>query len=278
MRVMQTYHTTRLRQPIRLIATDLDGTLLRPDGTISSGTYTILQEIQKAGIIVVLVSARPPRVLHKIARASGIIGLAICCNGAIIYDLDQEIIIQHAPLMPELAARLIQTLREKIPNLCFACECGLEFKCEPDFYSLNPVKEQISPHIADALTFCNEPITKLIMLHATYSAEELSALTTQIIGEQVTVTHSGSPFLEISAVGVHKAWALTALCEKLEITADEVVAFGDMPNDLSMLRWAGHGVAMANAHPLVKEEANEVTLSNAEDGVARVLERILLHI
>src|SRR5690348_978874 len=95
--------TPKAMRPIRLIATDLDGTLLRPDKTISQYTYTTLQRLQAAGIVVVLISARPPRVVRKIAQEIGSTGLAICCNGAITYDLDQEKIIQHTPISPKLA-------------------------------------------------------------------------------------------------------------------------------------------------------------------------------
>ena len=274
MEIPHIYHSNSHSQSVRLVASDLDGTLLRPDGTISIRTRAVLQDIQQAGITVVLVSARPPRILSKIAQIAGITGLAICCNGAIVYDLDQEAIIQHMPLSTELAVYLIQRLRREIPDLCFACESGLTFKCEPDFYRFRPIQEQLLPYIDHALAFCNEPITKLMAFHPTYTAEELSKLTTHLLGVEVTVTHSGSPFLEISAAGVHKASALASLCEDLQIAAAEVIAFGDMPNDLSMLCWAGHGVAVANAHPLVQEEANEITLSNADDGVAFVLERL----
>ncbi len=96
-----------------------------------------------------------------------------------------------------------------------------------------------------------------------------------IAGETVTITHAGAPYLEISARGVHKGWALEALCARLGIPAEHVVAFGDMPNDLPMLQWAGCGVAMANAHPDVLAAADVVTRSNEEDGVAMVVERLL---
>lgn len=276
-----TKHTTpATTKPIRLIATDLDGTLLRPDKTISQYTYTILQRIQTAGIVVVLISARPPRVVRKIAQEIGIAGLAICCNGAITYDLNQEMVVQHAPLSPKLALRLIQRLRQELPGLSFACESPSQFKCEPHYLRLcsTPKHKQSAFHVTDALAFCNEPLTKLIALHPNYSPEELGRLTAHITGEEASVVHSGAPFIEISAAGVTKAWALAKLCDQLGITAQEVMAFGDMPNDLSMLQWAGHAVAVANAHPQVQHAVNEITYSNAEDGVALVLERHLSQI
>jgi Cof subfamily protein (haloacid dehalogenase superfamily) len=264
-------------RPIRLIATDLDGTLLRPDNTISQYTYTTLQRIQAAGIVVVLISARPPRAIRKIAQKIGITGLAICCNGAITYDLDQEKIIHHAPISPELAFHLIKKLRQALPDLSFACESPSQFKCEPRYLHLcaTPKHKHGAYHVTDALAFCDEPLTKLIALHPTYSPEELGRLTAHITGTDAIVVHSGAPFIEISAAGVTKAWALARLCEQLSIAAQEVMAFGDMPNDLSMLQWAGHAVAVANAHPQVRKAVKEITRSNVENGVALVLERLL---
>jgi len=261
---------------IRLVATDLDGTLLLPDGTVSARTHAVLQRVQEAGVTVVLVSARPPRVLRQIAHALDINGLAICCNGALVYDLDSDTIVQHWPLSSTLARRLVVTLREALPDLSFAGECGLEFVCEPDFYRLSSLKGKITMYIDDALSFCNQPLTKLIALHSTCTVDELHQCVVSLVGEEVIVTHSGAAFLEISAAGVTKASTLAALCGERGIASDEVVAFGDMPNDISMLRWAGRGVAVANAHPQVLAGADEITHSNVEDGVALVLERLLL--
>jgi Cof subfamily protein (haloacid dehalogenase superfamily) len=265
----------QVQQTIRLVATDLDGTLLLPDGTVSSRTHEVLQRVQEAGMIVVLVSARPPRVLREIAQTLDITGLAICCNGGLVYDLDADNIVQHWPLSPVQARHLITILRSTFSNLMFACECGLEFACEPDFYRLSPIAEKKAMYIDDVLSFCNQPLTKLLALHSTYGVEDFHRHVTSLLGEEVIVTHSGASFLEISAAGVTKARALATLCEQHGITADEVVAFGDMPNDLSMLRWAGYGVAVANAHPLVQASADAITRSNSEDGVAIVLEELL---
>jgi Cof subfamily protein (haloacid dehalogenase superfamily) len=263
------------QQTIRLVATDLDGTLLRPDGTVSSRTHEALQRVQDAGMTVVLVSARPPRILREIARALDISGLAICCNGALVYDLDGDTIVQHWPLSATLARRLITILRNTFSNLMFACECGLEFACEPDFHRLSLIMEKKAVYIDDALSFCNQPLTKLLALHSTYEVEDFHRHVSSLLGEEVIVTHSGASFLEISAAGVTKARALATLCEERGITPDEVVAFGDMPNDLSMLNWAGYGVAVANAHPLVRASADAITRSNSEDGVAVALEELL---
>ena len=262
------------RRHIRLIATDLDGTLLRADETISERSRQALERAQAAGITVVLATGRPPRTMRSIAASAGLTGLAICANGAITYDLGQETIVQHVRLAPEIAILLVEQLRILAPGVCFAVEHGLEVSMEPAYLALRERSPQGQPLLDDALALCRLPMTKLIARHPALEAEALSRLAQTIAGAHVSATYAGLPIAEITAAGVDKAWALAALCERLGISAAEVIAFGDMPNDLPMLAWAGHAVAMANAHPDVLKQAHEITLSNMEDGVAVVLERL----
>ncbi|MSP14379.1 MAG: HAD family phosphatase [Chloroflexi bacterium] len=277
-----TQRGSELRKPttpgadIRLIATDLDGTLLRPGGAISERTRRVLAAVTAAGITVVLVSGRPPRTLRSMAQDAGVQGLAICCNGAIIYDLDQEAVVQHSPMPAEVAVRLITDIRRVVPGVCFALEIGLIFGWEPAFGAAGAVEAEPARLRGDALDMCTGPVTKLIVRHAEMSRDTLFEVTRQVVGDIASVTFSGAPFIEVSAPGIHKASALASLCAQRGIDASQVIAFGDMPNDLSMLQWAGHAVAVANAHPEVLAQADEITNSNSEDGVARVLERLVL--
>jgi Cof subfamily protein (haloacid dehalogenase superfamily) len=260
----------------RLIATDLDGTLLRKDESVSERTRQALQRVRAAGATVVLVSGRPPRTLQLIAQKAGVTGLAVCSNGAIIYDLEQEQIVESWPIAPEVTSRLIVQLREAAPGILFALELGTRYGREPGYPIPRMVLPQgFDPVVEDALVLCREPAVKLIARHTEFTTEALAELISRVAGETVLVTYSGVGFIEISAAGVHKAWALEKLCARLGISASEVIAFGDMPNDIPMLAWAGHGVAMSNAHPEVLQQANEITLSNMEDGVAVVLDRLL---
>lgn len=259
----------------RLIATDLDGTLLRRDATLSQHTISALQSVREAGMIVVLVSARPPRILCRIAQEAGIGGLALCCNGAMLYDLDRDCALQSVAIQPEQTQWLIATLRAEMPELYFAVEDGLEVTCEPGYYHKFTHKHKGKLRVVDSVSVAGGPVIKLMARHLTRTPEELHASILALVGAAYSVTYSGGPYLEIATAGVDKASALARLCAQLEIGASEVIAFGDMPNDLSMLRWAGHSVAVANAHPLVLEAVHEITASNEEDGVALVLERLL---
>ena len=259
----------------RLVATDLDGTLLRRDETISQRTRQALRRVQETGAVVVLVSGRPARTLRLVAQHVGVTGLAICGNGSVIYDLEHDAIVQQATIAPELVTRLITQFREVLPGVSFAFESGEKISMEPAYFALRLRVPKVQPILGDALEFAQQPVAKLIVLHPDLGAEALMEITSQIAGDTVSASHSGFAFVEITAPGVDKGSTLESLCARLGIAASEVIAFGDMPNDLPMLAWAGRGVAMANAHPEVLQQAHEITLSHMQDGVAVVLERLL---
>lgn len=259
----------------RLIASDLDGTLLRDDGSVSHRTRRTLRDAREAGIEVVLVSARHPRFLRPKAEAAGVDGLAVCSNGAILYDPQRDRIVHHESLDPESARRLIRGMRAALPGVYFAFELGAEFGWEPAFAAQRvPVEESIRL-CGDALDLCTRPVAKLIARHETLTSDELLHHARVLGGDALTATYSTPHTIEMSRRGVTKAAGLAAYCGERGIGRHEVVAFGDMPNDVAMLRWAGHGVAVSNAHADVLAAADEVTRSNMDDGVAMVIERIL---
>jgi HAD superfamily hydrolase (TIGR01484 family) len=256
---------------VRLVACDLDGTLLRPDLTVSERTRRALRRAQASGVVVALVTGRPPRALPTVAAEAGVGGLAICCNGALVYDLEGGAVVEHFPIPPGRARALIEALRASAPGVRFWLELETLPACEPGYLELSPAAGTQSPLLGDAGELAARGVTKLIARHPTLPLEELLSLVRTLGGDGVCVTQSGAPFVEVSAAGVDKARALRALCADLRIAREEVIAFGDMPNDGAMLLWAGRGVAVANAHPEALALADEVTLSNSEDGVALVL-------
>jgi Cof subfamily protein (haloacid dehalogenase superfamily) len=259
---------------VRLVASDLDGTLLLPDETVSERTRAALAAARAAGITVVLVSGRPPRSLGPIAERIGVGGVAICANGAIVWDLDTGTMLDSTPLAAELATRLVHGLREAIPGALFAVELEGSFGREPGWSEgLAAVPAEVLE--ADALELIRGPVTKLLVRHPTMAFAEVAERARRVVGDDAVVTWAGLRLVEISAAGVTKAFALERLCRRLGIDAAEVVAVGDMPNDLPMLDWAGLGVAVANADQAVLAAADEVTASNLDDGVARLLERII---
>jgi hydroxymethylpyrimidine pyrophosphatase-like HAD family hydrolase len=188
--------------------------------------------------------------------------------------------VRHIPIGIDVVRRLVHALREAVPGVCFAFVRGTGFACEPAYRRIARAEDHDAGLLAsalldDAVALCAEEPTKVIARHEGLSADEMLARVRGLGVDGFEVTHSGAPFVEVSAAGITKARALELLCAEHGIAAHEVIAFGDAHNDLPMLRWAGQGIAMANAHPAVFAEANAVAPANDDDGVAAVLERLL---
>ena len=262
---------------IRLVATDLDGTLLRDDKTMNDWTRSVLDAVQERGVHVVPVTARQPRGLTHIADACGLSGWSICANGALVRGITTgEVLFErHVELeaMQALAARLDQEL----PGVVYAAvlDQGARFAVAPGYRALaHPDDHQ--PAIRDAIELSRyellaRPALKLLARHATVPAVDLAALISRVDGSGVHATTSGAGFVEMAAAGTTKATGLAALCDGLGIRPDEVVAFGDAPNDVEMLQWAGTSYAMANAVDATRRAAGATTTSNMDDGVGRAL-------
>jgi Cof subfamily protein (haloacid dehalogenase superfamily) len=258
----------------RLVAIDLDGTLLHSDGTVSDRTRRALAAVRARGTTVVLVSARHPAGLAEVAKEAGVGGLAICSNGASVLDLDTGSLSRLRQVETEVATRLVKALRERAPGVLFAVEVRDELAFEHGFSAWDNWEHPPGTRYADALELVAEPVVRLICRHENYALDVLASLVTELVGDTATVVIPGTWTVEVSAAGVNKATALAELCGELGIDASEVLAMGDYPNDLPMLGWAGRAVAVANAHPDVLAAADEITASNDDDGVAVVLERL----
>ncbi|MEU6490835.1 Cof-type HAD-IIB family hydrolase [Streptomyces sp. NPDC046984] len=261
----------------KVIATDLDGTLLRRDGSVSARTLRALRGAVESGCEIVVVTARPPRHVDALAAETGLGGTAICSNGALVYDLGTRTVIHSRPLAVPAARVVATALARTVPGIGFAVEADLKVHFEPS-YRLRHTGDRDAAFavasLADLWTLPS-PIVKLLAHSADHDADFLLAVAERHAAGHAHFTHSGGRgLLEISAPGVTKADTLSSLCASRGLTAQDVVAFGDMPNDLGILTWAGAGYAMANAHPAVRAAVPRHTASNEEDGVARVLERL----
>lgn len=261
----------------RVIATDLDGTLLRDDKTVSDRTVAALAAAEEAGIEVFFVTGRPARWMDVVAKHTARHGIAICANGAGVYDLHRDLLLDCHPFPEHHALEVVRALRSAAPGTAFAIERTLGFHYEPAYVSpwsrpdshIAPVEELLA-HRTD------QPLLKLLALHRTEDPDVFLTTAREAAGGHAEFTRSSpSALLEISGAGVSKATTLAHCCAERGIGADEVVAFGDMPNDLAMLDWAGTSYAVANAHPAVLAATAHHTAANEDDGVARVIERIL---
>ena len=264
----------------RAIATDLDGTLLRSDKSVSARTVAAVRAAEDAGLEVVVATGRPPRWIFPIVEALGDRGLVVCANGASVYDPARHELVDRTDLAVDVAATIIDDVQVAFPRAVIGLEQGFEFAVD-DAMRHSDI-EMIPSWLSDGLrlgpirSFLDGPVTKLIIRLPEPVEPGTAARAQEVIGDRGLVTHSTSEsFLEVSHPRAHKAATVERLLLERGVRPEEVVAFGDMPNDLELIRWAGHGVAMANADSRLRDAADEVTASNDDDGVALVIERIL---
>lgn len=259
----------------RLVATDLDGTIVQHDGTVTRRTVEALAAVEEAGWHLVLVTGRPPRWMAPVVEATGHRGRAICANGAFVYDLRTEQVVESFLLGADVAREVAARLREVMPRAAFALETEDGFRREDAYAARWPTP---AVHRVDRVErLLDVPVAKLLVRDDSSLGDAMLEVATATVGDLATVTHSNprDGLLEISGPGVSKASTLQRLCEELGVPPAEVVAFGDQPNDLPMLAFAGQAYAVANAHPAVLDAVTRRTSSVYEDGVAEVIESLL---
>lgn len=266
---------------MRLIATDLDGTLLDSSSAVSPRTRAALDAARARGIHVVPVTARQPIGLLALAGEAGFDDWALCSNGAYARHLVDGRMLFAEELAPDTIRTLAVALRASIPGLLFASvrEGGETFVAQHGYAEVaHPSDHKRDPRTMGGVPLDQvlaAPTLKLVIRHPELAPPVLFDALRDLGLTGFEATLSGAPFVEVMAEGVTKATGLARLCAHLDIARAEVVAFGDALNDVEMLRWAGHGVAMAGADVVVREAADEVAASNDDDGVARVVERML---
>lgn len=316
------------RSHISLIATDLDGTLLHDDKTVSPRTVAALAAAEAAGIEVLFVTGRPPRWMDLVREHVHGHGMAICANGASVVDLHRGQLLEVRPLATEDALAVVNALRATAPGTTFAVERSHSIHYEPGyppFHSdpgatvapieklltedateperapgaygepgpstpalsapatlpsgTSPSGEGASPSggaVRTAGDVVVQPVVKLLAQHPELEPDAFLALARAEAGNHGEITRSSpTALLEIMGRGVSKASTLARYCAERGIGPEQVLALGDMPNDLEMLTWAGTSYAMANAHPDVLAATTGHTLSNEDDGVAVVVEDLL---
>ncbi|MBO1334469.1 Cof-type HAD-IIB family hydrolase [Streptomyces sp. VRA16 Mangrove soil] len=262
------------RPPFRLVATDLDGTLLRDDQTVSERTRRALAAVADAGAHHVVVTGRPAAACTGVLDALGYRGLAVCGQGAQLYDAGSGRLLSSSRLPRSTARRIVAHVEEALGPV----ELGV-VTAPPD--SRFKVTERFGDRIrhgwdvtADRARLWDDPVDKLILHHPDLPEDELAAAVQELCGDRATVVHSVRGMVEVLPPGTTKAVGIARAARLLGCTAADTLAFGDMPNDIPLLTWAAHGVAVANAHPSLLAVADEIAPANESDGVARVLERL----
>ncbi|MFE7811413.1 HAD family hydrolase [Streptomyces sp. NPDC057433] len=258
-----------------LIATDLDGTLLRGDDTLSDRSLAALALVARAGVRHLVVTGRPAPRVRPLLDDLGSTGLAVCAQGAQVYDAGTDRLLWSVTLDRELAETALGKIEAEVGELYAAVDQngadGLTL-IESGYLMPHPTLPAVRVERRDDLWA--RPISKVLLRHPELTDDALAAAARAAVGSLATVTMSGPGTVELQPCGVTKATGLALAAEHLGLDPGRTVAFGDMPNDIPMFDWAAHGVAMANAHPELKAVADEVTTSNEDDGVAVVLERL----
>ncbi|WP_096444789.1 HAD family hydrolase [Mycobacterium shigaense] len=263
-----------------LVACDVDGTLFDEDETITPRTRAAVRAAVEAGAQFVVATGRPPRWIRPVVEELGFTPIAVCANGAVIYDPATDRVVSARTLPVDTLGELAEIASRVIPGAGLAVErigerahdtATPQFVSSPGYEHawLNPDNTEVS--IADLLS---APAIKLLIRKAGARSADMAAELAKHVGMEGDITYStNNGLVEVVPLGISKATGVEEVAKPLGISSGEVVAFGDMPNDMPMLLWAGLGVAMGNAHPDVLAAADEVTAPNSDDGVARVLER-----
>jgi len=277
----------------RVVATDLDGTLLRTDGTVSERTRRALVAAEAAGTEVVFVTARPPRWLDDLADLVGGHGRVIALGGAAVWDLGTGRALDACGFDGGVLRSLVARLRDAVPGVGLAVETVEGPAFDPWFPDGEPGldRSRRAVPVEEALRD-DEAVAKLLAVRPGTPAQGFGVVqrgdvrddaqeaffdrVRAVAGDRAELHYSGAAGLaELLPPGVTKDVALARWCRRLGVDARDVWAFGDMPNDLPMLRWAGRGHAVANAHPDVLACADAVVPGNDDDGVATALEAAL---
>lgn len=266
-----------------IIALDLDGTLLTDDLRITARSRAAVQAAREQGVTVVLASARPPRAMRRYHRDLELDTPLVAYNGALVWDVAEGRALFHEPLVPDAARALVTFLRRENPELNISLECGDRWYIDELTEEVRRAIEQYevaSPHgvgcLEQVLTQEAEAISKVLFRGTHQTAESLLAALPPDLAERLHITSSGEWFCEVMAAGATKAAAIEWTTAHLGLEPGGLLAIGDSPNDIPMLRAAALGVAMGNASPLVRGAADTVTASNNEEGVAEAIERHVL--
>ncbi|GAA1314167.1 HAD family hydrolase [Streptomyces sanglieri] len=262
--------------PYKLVATDLDGTLLRDDETVSGRTREALAAVTAAGAAHIIVTGRAVPWTRHILDDLGYEGLAVCGQGAQVYHAGEHKLLTSLTLDRQLAGLALSKVEAEVGPLALAASRdGLdgEVMVGPGYR----VQEGPLPavFVKDPAELWSAPLNKVYIQHPDLDDDALATAARAAVGNLVDVVMAGPGVVEILPLGLSKATGLSLAARRLGVKGADTLAFGDMPNDIPMFAWARRGVAMANAHADLKAVAQEITTSNEDDGIAVVLERLL---
>jgi Cof subfamily protein (haloacid dehalogenase superfamily) len=269
----------------KLVATDLDGTLLDSVGEVSPRTRAALEACWDAGIPVVGVTGRGPRLLESVREALDGRGIAVLAQGGYVVDLERDEVLRTVGLPRAQAAAVIEAIEDVAGELIVAVEDAAEqsearrpLRVQHGFNWPYPEPAHLLPRQS---VLPEGPVLKVFLRSSTLGQDELLARAQRVVDPaDAEVTHAGLGFIEVLPPGITKASGLAVALGRYGVDFGDVLVFGDMPNDLPMIaavtNAGGRAVAVANAHPAVRAAAPELTSGHDVDGVARYLEAVVL--
>lgn len=261
----------------RLIATDLDGTLLDAHGNVSARNAAALQAAAAAGITVVFASGRPPHIVGELCAAvHPAVTYGVLANGTLVCTLPDGDLLTMVGFPTSVAIEAIGRLRASDPRYGFALATDRGFSAEHGFFERMPAHPK-DPPVDDVLAQHEGSVdtVKLLVFHHTKGAMELLHDIPLVLGDDLGATHMGAEAVELGPPGLDKGAGLSWLCNHLGVDPVDILVFGDEVNDLSMFAMAGYAVAVGNAAAEVLAAADEIAPRNTADGVAVVIERLL---
>lgn len=290
-------------QGVRLIASDLDGTLLLPDGSVGARTRASLDALRESDVDLVIATGRPPRWISPVVEMTGHRGVGIAANGGVVLDLADGHVTEIFAIDQDTALAAVDRIRAAVPGVVFAVERArpggrlaptggssydaldatladaTEFALADGYTPRWPVPRETHVAPIEELVAMGDVVKILVRPGDALDIDpdHFLAIGVPALEGLVEVTHAGfgDALLEISAPGVSKATTLARVAAAEGHGALHVVATGDGPNDLPMLAWAGGSYAVANAHPEVLDLAGHVIPSNADEGVADLIDSVL---
>lgn len=267
----------------RLVATDIDGTLLNDSLEVSARTRSVLERLRRHGVDLVLSTARPPRAIGALYAELNLSTPVIAYNGALVYDPLHERPLFHHPIPRALAQQVVSAIRAEAPDLNIGLELAdewhVDFMDEPTrrWMAVGAGKPPIVGDVDEAIASSDRGVSKFYLIVDEPLRQRISAVLRRTgLIDQVAVTASGADMFEIMAAGVDKGAALRALATLRGVPRHQTLALGDGLNDIALLQEAGLGIAMGNAPAVVKQAARAVTGSNAEDGWAEAIEKYVI--
>ena len=260
---------------IRLVAVDLDGTLLDSRKRVTPATVTAIRTAADGGVRVVLASARPPRSVRAVYRSLGLDTVQINYNGALVWDEPAGRPLLHKPMAGDLVAELIAAARAWAPEVTVSCEVmDRWFTDRPDGVHTTETGRLFKPDVIAPLhTFAGRPTTKLMFLGERSLMDELGTVLTDRFAGRASVLHADENLLQLMVPDAGKSAALAWVADHYGVALADVMAIGDAANDVGMLQLAGVAVAMGNAKPVVKAVADWVAPDNDAGGVAAAFAR-----